>query len=116
MLVQQVCIISLPRPASTLEPCWPKRIPEIDDARLQKTLSMAATHWLEVRAAEQQAFYAEHDLHVYGPFPTRLMLDIYLSSEHMQVTEEERRGLVRDEDPEEAFSHYLFCADFVVAA
>ena len=97
------------------EPCWPKRLPEIADPRLSRELHSAASSWLALRTKEGEQYVTRDDIHVYGPFPSMVMLEAMLTNEAMSIGPREREQITLDRADEEAFAHYLLNANFLVA-
>lgn len=97
------------------EMCWGKRIPEIQDSRLRNHLQQIAKQWLLLREKAGQRFVDRDDIHVYGPWPTDVMLEPMLTQEHMEIDGETARQIVRERaSSREAFNNYLLNAHFVV--
>lgn len=106
MLVQRRAILTLP----VAEPCWPKRIPAIQDGRLRRAIQTGAEKFLRVKALEGYDYVEKNDIHVYGPFDSLVELEAYVSDEHMAVNHKEREQLTRSRG---SFFHYLLNADFI---
>jgi len=113
MIVERRGILTVPGEMS--ERCWGKRIPEIQDKHLRDALLGVAREFIRKRKLEGDEFVERDDIHIYGPFPSMVMLEAMLDSESMAITAAEHNQIVRErgESPD-AFAHYLLNANFMV--
>ena len=94
--------------------CWPKRLREVADP-LGRELWQAASSWLALRTKDGDEFVARDDIHVYGPFPSMLMLEAMLTNEAMAIGPREQEQITLDRADANVFAHYLLNANFIVA-
>lgn len=98
------------------ESCWDTEIHQILDGHLSAAMLQGAKQFLRTRALEGDAFVANEGIHVYGPFPSPVMLEAMVSNEVMRVTPTERDQMITERaNSTSAFSHYLLNASFLVA-
>lgn len=91
--------------------CWSKRLRDVPDP-LGKELIKIADQWITVRAKEGERYYAQDDIHVYGPFPSEVKLQAMLSNADMAITRKERDEITLETGE---FAHYLLNAHFVAS-
>lgn len=99
-------------PSELAEVCEGKRIPEVNSSHLRRVFLDNAREWIRVKRLEGEEFIEKEDIHVYGPFPSVVMLEAMLSSEHMTITPKERDEITLEKGQ---FNHYLLNAAFHVA-
>jgi hypothetical protein len=123
-LVQQRVVVTCEGPMATFHTPkdpgsgLPTGIP-IDDIplkhfRLQVWLRTQAAKAIDRLAIRGYDYWDKDDIHVYGPYPSKLLHDRLLTPQDLNLPPEVVSGFVRDRsDDTAAFADYLIVANFV---
>lgn len=112
MRQERSAIVTLPREYSA--DAWGTPLRYVGDGRLNAALTDAARSFIDVKRKEGEWYYSADDIHVYGPFPSKQLIDAMLTNEDFTISKYDQTVLARDFDNSMPWVHYLLHATFTV--